>query len=205
MENNILFLDNSSFNKTITVNDNQQQQIYIIDLMENNVDFNLNITVYNNCKVDVIISSLNRNSFNKKFNVFINHVGDDSTSICKVHGINKDQSKTYFNLEAIIKKESINNYCEQSIRGVLLSDESQITGRPNLIIDTNNIKAKHALAIGRLNQNHIFYLQNKGLTKSDAIKMLIISYFNIILHNIENEEKKEQYINKIYEAIGTIN
>ncbi|MDE6562935.1 MAG: SufD family Fe-S cluster assembly protein, partial [Malacoplasma sp.] len=85
-----------------------------------------------------------------------------------------------------------------------LSDNAEIKGKPNLIIDTNNIKAKHALAIGRLNLAHIFYLQSKGIKKSDAIKLLLLSYFNVILYKIDDEKAKERLMERIFLEIGEI-
>lgn len=199
-----VLLNDKNYNHKIVVNDNDVSELYILDLIQDNVDLNIVVDVYTESRLDIIISSLNIHNNIKKFNVFVHHHGDNSQSYCQVFGVNKDKAKTTFNLEAIIKDTSIGNYCEQSIKGILLSNSATIEGRPNLIINTNNIKAKHALAIGRLNQAHIFYLQNKGIPKNEAIKLILLSYFNVVLYKMDDETKKEELIETIFNTIGNI-
>lgn len=201
---NILFLDKSDYSTTINVGNNENKELYIIDTINNNVNVNIEVFIESNANIDIIISSFNKNKNNKKFNIKVHHLSDDSTSYCQVFGINKDNAHTIFDLEAIIKDSSKGNYCEQSIKGILLSNGAKIEGKPNLIINTNNIKAKHALAIGKLNPAHIFYLQSKGISKAEAIKLILISYFNIIISKINDEDERDEIINKIYQDIGNI-
>lgn len=204
MSSCVVFLENKNYNHKIKVKDNKVKELYILDTLKSDVNFLINIDIESNSKVDIVISSLNIQNYNKIFNIIINHQGNTSKSSCQVFGINKDSAKTIFNLEAIIKDTSIGNYCEQTIKGILLSNTAIIEGKPNLIINTNNIKAKHALAIGRLNQAHIFYLQNKGIKKSDAIKLILLSYFNVVLYKLDDEKLREETIQKIYNTIGKV-
>lgn len=201
---NILFLDKSNYSTTINVCDNDKKELYIIDTIDDSVNVKIEVFIESNASIDIIISSFNKNQNNKKFTVKVYHLNDNSTSYCQVFGVNKDSAHTIFDLEAIIKDTSKGNYCEQSIKGILLSNGAKIEGKPNLIINTNNIKAKHALAIGKLNPAHIFYLQSKGINKMESIKLILMSYFNIIISKINNENEREKIINKIYQDIGNI-
>lgn len=202
--NNILFLDKSNYSATINVNDNDKKELYIIDTINDNVYAKIEVFIKSNANVDIIISSFNKSKNNKKFNIIVHHLNDNSTSTCQVFGVNKDNAITTFDLEAIIKDSSKGNYCEQSIKGILLSNGAKIEGKPNLIINTNNIKAKHALAIGKLNPAHIFYLQSKGITRLESIKLILMSYFNVIVSKINDDNEREKIINKIYKDIGNI-
>lgn len=201
--NNVFFLNNKNYSNKIYLNNNEDLELSIIDIIKDNVSVDLDIYLLDNCNFHLIISSLNEN-YKKTYNINVHHQGNESNSKCEVFGINKNSSKTNFYLQAYIKDDSKTNYCEQKIRGVLLSDHAEIQGKPNLIIDTNNIKAKHALAIGRLNLAHLFYLQNRGIKKSDAIKLLLLSYFNVILYKIEDEKSRERLMERIFLEIGDI-
>jgi Fe-S cluster assembly protein SufD len=44
---------------------------------------------------------------------------------------------------------------------------------PNMYIDEYDVEARHAATIGKFNQDNIFYLMTKGLTKEDANNILI--------------------------------
>lgn len=202
MNNSVLLLDKNNFQKSIDVLNNENKNLYIIDLLDNDVEVDIKINIHASANMDIIISSLNYKNNVKKFKILVNHLDNSSTSYVNVYGINNDSSKTSFDLQAVIKDDSVDNFCQQSIKGVLLSDDAVIEGKPNLIINTNNIKAKHAVAIGCVNPAHIFYLESKGIVKEMAIKMILISYFNVILHKINDEEIREKYTQLIYEKIG---
>ncbi|MDE6894531.1 MAG: SufD family Fe-S cluster assembly protein [Malacoplasma sp.] len=201
--NEVYFLNNKNYSNKIYLNNNENKELLIIDIIKDDVDMNLDIYLQNSSNLHLVISSLN-NNYKKVFNINVFHNGNESESKCEVFGVNKNNSSTSFFLQAYIKDDSKANYCEQKIRGVLLSDNAEIKGKPNLIIDTNNIKAKHALAIGRLNLAHVFYLQSKGIKKSDAIKLLLLSYFNVILYKIDDEKAKERLMERIFLEIGEI-
>lgn len=200
----VYFLDDKNFSTEIFVENNGKKELFIIDTIKDEVDININVYLLNDCDFHLVISSLNQSNFEKTYNVKVFHNADNSTSKCEVFGVNKEYGKTNFFLEAIIKDDSKSNYCEQKIRGILLSNDAVIKGKPNLIINTNNIKAKHALAIGRLNLAHLFYLQNKGIPKNEAIKLLLLSYFDVILHKIDDDEKREKIREKIFNEIGEV-
>lgn len=200
----VYFLKKHDKQFEIKLKNNEFKQFLIIDILNCDVDLNINVNLLDNCEFDLVLSCLNKTKFKKTYNIKVFHDGNNSKSKCEVFGINKDESKTNFYLEAIIKKESFDNYCEQKIRGVLLSNKTEIQGKPNLIIDTNNIKAKHALAIGKLNIDHLFYLQSKGINKNFAIKLLLLSYFNVILYRLDKEEQRQELINKIFLEIGEV-
>lgn len=202
--NKVIILKEQNLNKKLIVKSNQIKNLFLIDTINKSFNCQYEIILNTNSTFNLILSSLNKSDYHKQFNIKVFHNKNAAVSKCEVFGVNKDQSQTNFYLEAYIDKKTKQNNCEQRIRGVLLSNECEIQGKPNLIIDTNNIKAKHALAIGKLNDNHLFYLQNKGLKRSDAIKLLLLSYFNVILYHIKDEHKKELLIDKIFHEIGTV-
>ncbi|MCF0218071.1 MAG: SufD family Fe-S cluster assembly protein [Malacoplasma sp.] len=202
-ENQVYFLNNKNYSQKFFLEDNQDKNIFIIDILKEDVNMNIDVYLKSDCNLFVVISSLN-DRYQKNYNINVYHQGDNSNSNCQTFGINKNNSKSSFCLKGDIARTSRNNYCEQKIRGILLSDDAEIKGNPSLIIDTNNIKAKHALAIGRLNLSNLFYLQSKGIKKSDAIKLLLLSYFNVILYQIEDKNTQEKIMNRIFYEIGEI-
>ncbi|MEG0123915.1 MAG: SufD family Fe-S cluster assembly protein [Malacoplasma sp.] len=200
----IFILNNKESDLNIQLSDNENKNLYFIDILESNVDFNLEVILTNKNIVNFVYCSLNSESYKKNVKVTINHNGNDSFSSCEVFSINKNSSYTNIDLNARIEPKSLNNNCIQIIRGILLSNDSRIKGKPNLFIDSNNIKAKHSLAIGALNKNHLFYLMSKGITRDDSKKLIIIGFFNKLLSKISDEKYREDLYHKIYNRIGEI-
>lgn len=202
--NEIILLNKKELLIDKKIANNQTYNLYLIDLFDSDVNLKVNLELLNECSVNIIISSLNKENHKKNYSIFINHVGNNSFSKCETYCVANNESFTKIDMLAKIDKESAGNNCEQKIRGILISDLAKIEGQPNLIIDTNNVKAKHALAVGKLNPNHLFYFQSKGISKKQAIQLLLFSYFNVVISNIENEQDKEKLISKVNQELNNI-
>lgn len=57
-------------------------------------------------------------------------------------------------------------------RVLLLSKNSRATAIPNLEIEADEVKCSHAATVGRLDDEQLFYLQSRGLTKRKATHLL---------------------------------
>ena len=82
----------------------------------------------------------------------------------------------------------INSVSSETIKGVILGEKSRIIAEPILIIGCEDVHAAHGCAIGTLDDNEIYYLMSRGLSKSDAIKMIISSFIVPVLKHSKDEE-----------------
>lgn len=62
---------------------------------------------------------------------------------------------------------------------------------PQLLIEENDVAASHAASIGQANEEHIYYLQSRGLTREEALKLIVLGYLMPIVELIPQEETKE--------------
>ncbi len=170
------------------------KKISILDLDKNRENVEINVNVSKNSKV-IINCSVLSNNIKKNYKVNIYHESSDSTSECYCNGISKENN-IKFEINTSINKNTENNNCKQEIRGYLLTKNSMIKGNPNLIIDTNKIKASHKLSIGKVNDNHLYYLMSRGIDKKEAMYLLTSSIFFRHLEMID-EEKQEEIKNEI--------
>lgn len=58
---------------------------------------------------------------------------------------------------------------------------------PNLRIDENDIVASHSAIVGRLNDEHLFYLLSRGLDRETAKRLLVLGYLKPVLAHYEGE------------------
>ena len=76
---------------------------------------------------------------------------------------------------------------------VLLSDNGhQVTVWS---IDENEVKASHALSIGQPDEEQLYYLCSRGLSKQQAMGLLSVGYFLPVLDLVEDKE--------LYESLRT--
>ncbi len=64
----------------------------------------------------------------------------------------------------------------QANRNLIGSDSAKIMSRPELEIYNDDVKCSHGSAIGRLDQNQLFYLRTRGLDEAEA-KLLLKQAF----------------------------
>lgn len=75
---------------------------------------------------------------------------------------------------------------------ILLFDEAKVSdATPTLEIDENEVKASHDMAVGRIDDETLFYLQSRGLDEDGAKKLIISGFFQSILERIDNKNRKQ--------------
>ncbi len=70
-------------------------------------------------------------------------------------------------------------------RNLVLSDGTRADSVPNLEIETGEIVgAGHASATGRFDDEQLFYLQARGITESEARRLVVRGFFAELIHKI---------------------
>ena len=65
---------------------------------------------------------------------------------------------------------------EQSVRAMLLDRTATANARPELEIYADDVKCAHGCAVGELDAQGLFYLQSRGLTPSEAKKLMLQAF-----------------------------
>ena len=142
-----------------------------------------NIIQNNNTNLYIVSSIINKDdSIN---NIDIKHIGNNNNTRFYTNGINLDNNKLYFNINGIVNKNIVNGYLEENSKIINMSDgDSKII--PNLIIDTKEIIANHSAYIGTFNNDDLYYLMSRNISRENAYKLLIKS---ILLSNMNLDIK----------------
>jgi Fe-S cluster assembly protein SufD len=132
----------------------------------------------------------------------IYHKAQNTQSNQLVKAIASDNSKIYFDGKIIIEKDANKTNATQNSKGILLSDNANIHFQPQLEIYNDDIKATHGSAVGNLDDELLFYLNQRGITTDVAKKILLTAFAtDIINQSVASEHLKEYAINKIMEKI----
>lgn len=91
----------------------------------------------------------------------------------------------FLDLSGIIKIKKRANMAEAFLRQkvLLVGQNSRAEARPELEIETDEVKASHAASVGRIDEEEIFYLMSRGLERDEAIELIISAFLGE-----ENEE-----------------
>ena len=78
----------------------------------------------------------------------------------------------------------------QSSKAILLNENTEFNGKPELEIYADDVKCSHGSSSGNLDENKIFYLMTRGLNKNEAKKLLIDGYLMEVIDKITDERIK---------------
>ncbi len=126
------------------------------------------------------------------------HNAENTTNDVLVDGIMKDESTSVYRGLIRIPKEGqkTNSYLANHI--LKLGDKTLANSIPSLKIDANDVKASHGATVGQINDEHLFYLMARGLSKTEAQNLIVEGFFEPIIQKIPSEEIRD----KIRELVG---
>ena len=70
---------------------------------------------------------------------------------------------------------------------MLLSQNAKGDAIPSLIVQTDNVSASHGGTVGELDEEQIFYMNTRGLPRSEAVRILVEGYFEEVVQRLEDE------------------
>lgn len=105
-------------------------------------------------------------------------------------GIIGDNAAGVFNGKIYVHHEAQKTNAYQSNKNVLLSDKASINTKPQLEIYADDVKCSHGTSTGKLNEEALFYLETRGLSKDLARKVLLQAFANEVIDTIKDEALK---------------
>ena len=109
----------------------------------------------------------------------------ESTELYK--GIATDKSIVTFNGKIFVKKDAQKTNAFQSNKNILLSDDATINTKPQLEIYADDVKCSHGATIGQMDNEALFYLRSRGISKEEATLLMIRAFAADVLSKIEIE------------------
>ena len=107
------------------------------------------------------------------YHIFHNEV--NSISNIKNNGVCIQDGEIIYQVSSFIPKDIKGCIANQSNRIINLTN-NKCEIKPNLYIDCNDVEAKHSALIGKFSDEEMFYIQSRGITYDEALKLLITGF-----------------------------
>ncbi len=117
----------------------------------------------------------------------VHHNTPNCESYQNYKGIYKGQSHGVFNGKVFVAKEAQKTNAYQQNNNVLLSEGATIDTKPQLEIFADDVKCSHGCTVGQLDEDALFYLRARGISKKEAQAMLLFAFANDAMQNIDIE------------------
>jgi len=121
----------------------------------------------------------------------IEHAVPNGTTEENVRGIVADRAKVVFNGRIHIHRNAQKTLAELNNRNLLMSDKAEINTKPELEIYADDVKCAHGATIAELDKKALYYMQSRGLTRSQAQVMLNFGFINELVEQMPNQALAE--------------
>ncbi len=129
-----------------------------------------------------------------------------ATPNCESHQNYKtilDGSSTgVFNGKIFVEKEAQKTDAFQQNNNILLSDKATINAKPQLEIFADDVKCSHGCTIGQLDENAMFYMQQRGIGKKEAKALLMYAFTSEVTNSVKIPELRAKIARIIADKLG---
>ncbi len=139
-----------------------------------------------NSECNLQCASFLSNSEHQEIKTRINHFSPNCKSYQKVKNVLNNDSKGVYQGKIFVKDVAQKTNAYQLSKAILLNDKSEFDSKPELEIYADDVKCSHGSTSGSLDEESIYYLMTRGLSKKDSTKLLINGFLNEVADSIKS-------------------
>jgi Fe-S cluster assembly protein SufD len=124
--------------------------------------------------------------------VEIDHRAADTKSRQDYRAIAAESSRCIFNGKVIVRENAQHIDARQRSDNLLLSSKAEIDTKPELEIYADQVICSHGATVGELDEDHLFYLQTRGIDAEAARDILTTAFAETILERFSHDSFREQ-------------
>ena len=168
---------------------NYENYILSSGLKLNKIEIEINLNKDNSsCS---IYSALNlMEDQHQEIKTRINHNSPNCKSYQKIKNVLNDKSRGVYQGKIFVEKIAQKTDAYQLSKALILNDNAEFDAKPELEIYADDVKCSHGSTSGSIDLDAVHYLMTRGITKKEAVKLLINGFLNEILENITISEVK---------------
>lgn len=124
---------------------------------------------------------------------WLRHIATSTESHMDFKTVVTDRGYSVFDGMIKIEHGSRSTATRLEEHAVHLSPASRSDSIPGLKIDTNDVaRAGHASTSGQVDEEMLFYMQSRGIPKAEALRLIVMGFFEPALNAIPQEEWREE-------------
>ncbi len=133
------------------------------------------------------------------------HHGAAGTSDLLFKGVLSEKSRSVFSGLIRVRPNARQTAAYQQNRNLLLSRTARADSIPNLEIGCNDIVGcSHGATVGKVDEEQLFYLMCRGLTRTDATRLIVEGFVAPIIDAIPIETLREALRAEVQERVSAV-
>jgi Fe-S cluster assembly protein SufD len=129
----------------------------------------------------------------------IDHAMPHGTSHEMYKGILDGKAHAVFNGKIIVRKDAQKTDSKQTNKNLVLSDDAVVDTKPELQIFADDVRCTHGATIGQLDSEALFYLQSRGIGKSQARSLLTYAFAQDVVDRIKVQSLRDSLEKILFE------
>ena len=119
------------------------------------------------------------------------HVAPNCRSDLLYKGALRDSSRAVYSGWVYVRPGAQKTDAMQTCRNIVLSEHAKADAIPNLEIEANDVKCGHAASVGPVEEETLFYLESRGITRDEAERLIVTGFFQEVLDRVQIDEVRE--------------
>lgn len=132
------------------------------------------------------------------YRMTITHRGRNTSSEVFLKGAVEDEAQSIFTGLLKIEKEAVRSSAFETNRNLVLSEHAKAHSVPNLEILCDDVVCGHGSSVGPLEEEHLYYLQSRGLSRARAERLLVRGFFSEAIERLPVEGLAEQVLDEVF-------
>jgi len=124
---------------------------------------------------------------------FIDHAEPDCASHELYKGVLAERARGVFQGKILVRPDAQKTDGYQMNRALLLSREAEINSKPELEIYADDVKCSHGATVGELEDDQLFYLMARGISRERARAILVAAYVDEAIDQIGREPVRDAF------------
>ncbi len=116
------------------------------------------------------------------------HESPYTTSDLEFKGALKEHARSVYSGLIKVFEGAQRTDAYQQNRNLVLSRTARADTIPNLEIGANDVRCTHGATVSQVEEEHLFYLQARGIPRSEAQKLVVEGFFRPVIDRIPVEE-----------------
>ena len=123
---------------------------------------------------------------------FIDHAVPDCTSNELFKYVLDDSAVGAFAGKVLVREGAQHTSSQQTNRNLCATREAHMYTQPQLEIYADDVKCSHGATVGQLNEDALFYMQQRGIPQKEARLLLMFAFVNEVIDEIRLEALKDR-------------
>lgn len=137
------------------------------------------------------------------FNYVIRQHGKRTSATMNVRGALTDKSDKIFRGTLDFQRGAKGSTGRELEEVIILSEGTRNRSVPLMLAAEDEVDGHHAVSVGRLDEEKIFYLMSRGLDKLEAQRLIVEAAFNPVIEKIDDDNLRGQLLESLQWRLGS--